>query len=131
MVDRKDVASWLEGPNAQRPDADTDYPGRRLGMPQHGPGSVGRFGRRLVAIIIDWTLCQLIAYAWLGVRLGEGSSGSWWPLVIFGVENLLLGASAAGLASFWSSCPKGANDVVADLCGFEAGTTVVALIYGL
>ena len=55
-----------------------------------GPGSVGRFGRRLVAIIIDWTLCQLIAYAWLGVRLGEGSSGSWWPLVIFGVENLLL-----------------------------------------
>ena len=90
MVDRKDVASWLEGPNAQRPDADTDYPGRRLGMPQRGPGSVGRFGRRLVAIIIDWTLCQLIAYAWLGVRLGEGSSGSWWPLVIFGVENLLL-----------------------------------------
>ena len=90
MVDRKDVASWLEGPNAQRPDADTDYPGRRLGMPQDGPGSVGRFGRRLVAIIIDWTLCQLIAYAWLGIRLGEGSSGSWWPLVIFGVENLLL-----------------------------------------
>ena len=90
MVDRKDVASWLEGPNAQRPDADTDYPGRRLGMPQRGPGSVGRFGRRLVAILIDWTLCQLIAYAWFGVRLGEGSSGSWWPLLIFAVENLVL-----------------------------------------
>jgi uncharacterized RDD family membrane protein YckC len=90
VVDRRDVASWLEGPNAQRPDAADDYPGRRLGMPQQGPGSVGRFGRRLVAILIDWTLCQLIASAWFGVRLGEGSSGSWWPLVIFAVENLLL-----------------------------------------
>ena len=25
-----------------------------------------------------------------GVRLGEGSSGSWWPLAIFAVENLVL-----------------------------------------
>ena len=49
MVDRRDVASWLEGPGAQRPDADTDYPGRRLGMPQQGAGSLARFGRRLVA----------------------------------------------------------------------------------
>lgn len=90
MVDRKDVASWLEGPNAQRPDADTDYPGRRLGMPQRGQGSLARFGRRLVAILIDWILCQLIAYAWFGVTLGQGGAGSWWPLLIFGVENLVL-----------------------------------------
>ena len=90
MVDRKDVASWLEGPNAQRPDADTDYPGRRLGMPQAGPGSLGRFGRRLVAIIIDWVLCQLIAYAFTGSGFGQGQSGSWWPLLIFGVENVVL-----------------------------------------
>lgn len=46
-----------------------------------------------------------------------------------GVQNLLLGATAAGLATFWSSCPKGANEVVAELCGFSAGTTVVALVY--
>jgi nitroreductase len=46
-----------------------------------------------------------------------------------GVENLLLGATAAGLASFWSSCPKGANDPVAAFCGFVPGTCVVALIY--
>ena len=90
MVDRKDVASWLEGPNAQRPGADTDYPGRRLGMPQSGPGSVGRFGRRLVAILIDWTLCQVIAYAFTGTGFGQGQSGSWWPLLIFAIENVLL-----------------------------------------
>lgn len=46
-----------------------------------------------------------------------------------GVQNVLLGATAAGLASYWSSCPKGANDVVVELCGFEPATHVTALIY--
>jgi nitroreductase len=46
-----------------------------------------------------------------------------------GVQNLLLGATAAGLASFWSSCPKGANEVIAELCGFSPATTIVALVY--
>ena len=90
MVDRRDVASWLEGPKAQRPGAETDYPGRRLGMPEAGPGSVGRFGRRLVAILIDWTLCQLIAYAFTGAGFGQGRSGSWWPLLVFAIENVVL-----------------------------------------
>ena len=39
------------------------------------------------------------------------------------------GATAQGLASYWGSCPKGANDVVAELCGFEPGTHITALIY--
>lgn len=45
------------------------------------------------------------------------------------VEHVLLGATAAGIASYWSSCPKGANDAVAALCGFEPGTHVVAIVY--
>lgn len=91
MVDRKDVASWLEGPNAQRAAAEGDYPGQRLGMPQAGPGSLARFGRRLVAIIIDWALCQLIAFALFRASFGDGSTASSFaPLLIFGVENLLL-----------------------------------------
>lgn len=49
--------------------------------------------------------------------------------VAAGVQNLLLGATARGLATYWGSCPKGANDVVARLCGFEPGTHVAALIY--
>ena len=49
--------------------------------------------------------------------------------VAAGVQNILLGATAAGLASYWGSCPKGANDPVAELCGFEPGTTIVAIIY--
>jgi nitroreductase len=46
-----------------------------------------------------------------------------------GVQNLLLGATAAGLASFWSSCPKGAEEPVAAWCGFPDGTAIVALVY--
>ncbi len=49
--------------------------------------------------------------------------------VAAGVQNILLAATAHGLASFWSSCPKGANDVTAALSGFKAGTTIVAMIY--
>lgn len=46
-----------------------------------------------------------------------------------GVQNALLGATALGLASYWGSCPKGANDAVAELCRFEPGTFVTAIIY--
>ena len=46
-----------------------------------------------------------------------------------GVQNILLGATSLGLASYWGSCPKGANDAVAALCGFPADTFVVAIIY--
>lgn len=49
--------------------------------------------------------------------------------VAAGVQNLLLAATAKGLASFWSSCPKGANQAAIELCGFEPNTTVVAIVY--
>ena len=43
------------------------------------------------------------------------------------MQNLLLAATAAGLATYWGSCAKGANDVVAELCGFRPGTTIVGI----
>ena len=46
-----------------------------------------------------------------------------------GIQNILLGATTLGFASFWSSCPKGANDDVAKFCGFKAGTHITAMIY--
>lgn len=59
MIDRRDVGSWLEGPPTGR-----QYPGQRLGRPEQGPGSVGRFGRRAVALLVDWYLCWALAQ-WL------------------------------------------------------------------
>ena len=49
--------------------------------------------------------------------------------VAAGIQIMLLAATEQGLASYWGSCPKGANDVVAELCGFESGTHISALIY--
>jgi uncharacterized RDD family membrane protein YckC len=89
VVDRADFASWLNGSGVERPDPD-DYPGRRLGMPQRGRGSLARFGRRLVAVLVDWFLCDLIAAGFMGYRLGQGGLGSFKPLEVFVLMNLLL-----------------------------------------
>jgi uncharacterized RDD family membrane protein YckC len=81
-MDRKDVASWLEGPGARRPAPEQAYPGERLGLPEDGPGSVAGFQRRLLAVTIDWVACVLIGRAF--------SNDPWVPLLVFFVENLLL-----------------------------------------
>jgi uncharacterized RDD family membrane protein YckC len=40
-----------------------DWPGKRLGLPTSGPRSVGRLGRRLAALAIDWACAVLISVA--------------------------------------------------------------------
>ena len=91
MVDRKDISSWLAGPRAQTTDAEVDYPGGRLGMPRSGPGSLARFGRRLVAILVDGVMANLVATLLLGfVFASGGSGGNWKPLAVLALENLLL-----------------------------------------
>lgn len=89
MVNRKDIGSWIEGPGASSRDGGS-YPGSRLGLPQRGPGSVARFGRRLVGVMIDWLLCSLVAAALWGYSITGGDSGSFKPLVIFAVQHLIL-----------------------------------------
>jgi len=89
VVNRKDIGSWIEGPGASSRDGGS-YPGSRLGLPQRGPGSVARFGRRLVGVMIDWLLCSLVAAALWGYSITGGDSGSFKPLVIFAVQHLIL-----------------------------------------
>jgi uncharacterized RDD family membrane protein YckC len=59
-------------------------------MPERGPGSLARFGRRLVAVFVDWLLCTVIAAALLSYRLGEGGLGPFKPLAVFVLMNLVL-----------------------------------------
>ena len=40
---------------------ESGWPGRDLGLPASGSRSVGRIGRRLVALIIDWALAVTIS----------------------------------------------------------------------
>ena len=53
-MDRSDVGSWLSGPERA---PNEGYRGERLGLPQSGTGSLVGFGRRLVALFIDWFAC--------------------------------------------------------------------------
>ncbi len=86
-MDKREIAgSWLQGPGSVLRDAD-DYPGRRLGLPQEGPGSVARFGRRLLAIGVDWGLALLVAHGLFG-------GGSWTTLGVFTAMTVVLLASA-------------------------------------
>lgn len=58
-MDRRDFGSWLEGPPQLN---DDEWPGKGLGRPESGPGSVARIGPRLVAICIDWGLSMLVSF---------------------------------------------------------------------
>jgi nitroreductase len=49
--------------------------------------------------------------------------------VAAGVQNLLLGATAMGLATFWSTPPLPNSPRVLQLCGLEADVTLTAVIY--
>lgn len=40
-----------------------DWPGQRLGLPETGPRSVGRLGRRVGAIAIDWGIAVVLSVA--------------------------------------------------------------------
>lgn len=61
--------------------ADFGYPGQRLGLPQQGPGSVARFGRRLGGVALDWIGCQLIAYGL--ITGGDLQAAGNWTLLLF------------------------------------------------
>ncbi|MDM4764374.1 RDD family protein [Galbitalea sp. SE-J8] len=41
-------------------DAPSTYPGERLGLPPSGPRSIGRLGRRVVALVIDWAIAEVL-----------------------------------------------------------------------
>ncbi|MDJ0320358.1 RDD family protein [Pseudarthrobacter sp. PS3-L1] len=80
MVDRRDIGSWLSGPDTS---GISRYPGERLGLPESGSGSIARAGRRILAICIDWGLSLLISNFAFG-------GDEWATLAIFGIQQILL-----------------------------------------
>lgn len=98
MVDRRDLGGWLGsgggsggGSGARRPAAGgangsaagDEWPGRRLGRPRSGPGSVAGVGRRLAGITVDWALALLVSAAFLG-------GDPWGTLGVFVLVQVLL-----------------------------------------
>lgn len=70
--------------------AELGYRGEQLGLPETGPGSIARPGRRLGAIAVDWALCMVIAYGLLTDGYGQ-ATGNWALLVFFALGVLTVG----------------------------------------
>lgn len=62
--------------------APSRYPGERLGMPEQGPGSVARPGRRMAALAIDWATAVPLSMAFFNY---DGLA----TLLIFGVLQIV------------------------------------------
>lgn len=92
MDKRQAIGSWLSGPRAAAEDAGVDfgYRGRQLGLPEDGPGSIARPGRRLGALAVDWGLCLLIAYGLITDGYGQ-ATGNWALLLFFLMSVLTVG----------------------------------------
>lgn len=90
------MGSWLSGPRAAAEEAGADfgYRGEHLGLPEHGPGSIARPGRRLGALAVDWVLCLLIASSMITHGYGQATSN--WALLLF----LVLGVLTVGTIGF-------------------------------
>ncbi|CAN5575549.1 RDD family protein [soil metagenome] len=90
------LSSWLSGPEPADSAQPSAHPGELFGMPQSGPGSAARSGRRFGALLVDW----LIAYGLAGLAISVGLIGlnllSTAVLVIW----LLLGAASVRLFGF-------------------------------
>jgi hypothetical protein len=67
-------------PNPSTPSA--DWPGKRLGLPQSGPRSVARLGRRILALLIDWGTAILVSVAFFNYD-------PWATLTIFAVAQIV------------------------------------------
>lgn len=75
----------------------TSYAGERLGLPAEGPGSVAGWGRRILALWLDWLASMLVVGAFIGgdVWTGQGLS-QWATMGAFLLEAALLTALMGG-----------------------------------
>ncbi|HET6858063.1 MAG TPA: RDD family protein [Streptomyces sp.] len=89
MDNRQVIGSWLSGPRAASEEMGVDfgYRGKRLGLPENGPGSIAPTGRRFGALFVDWALCLVIAYGLFAQ--GDSQAAGNWALGIFLVLHVL------------------------------------------
>ena len=83
VAEQRRAGDWLTGVLTAK--SDSRYPGERLGLPEQGPRSVARMGRRVAALFVDWLLSMVIAVAAL--------HSQYWTIAIFAAEVWLLTAT--------------------------------------
>jgi uncharacterized RDD family membrane protein YckC len=126
---RRSAGTWLSG--ARAAGADLGYPGERMGLPEEGPGSVAGYGRRFVALVVDWLLALLVAQILSAALHWSPSVRGFVTLAIFGVLSwLLIGifGTTVGkrLAGLRVAVPRGGR--VGLLWAFERAVLLVLLV---
>jgi len=81
-------------------DAAQNHPGARLGLPQSGPRSIARIGRRIGALVIDYLLATIIATGFLGYDQfalpGEAGWTQFAPMMVFAALQIIFIPLLAG-----------------------------------
>jgi uncharacterized RDD family membrane protein YckC len=100
VVSRDEIGSWLDG----TPGGPSTR-GARLGLPPDGPGSLAPVGRRVVALLIDWFACEIVA--WMFTRDDVHARWPWdapWyvTLLVFFGENVILVGTAGYTLGHWA-----------------------------
>lgn len=94
------TGSWLSGPEpfeAGTPDqGPNDYPGQRLGAPEHGSGALAPTGRRIAALLVDWFIAYGLAALAMSFGLGSAATLSMAILAVW----FVLGAVSLRLFGF-------------------------------
>lgn len=76
--------------------AENRWPGERLGLPETGPRSVARLGRRIAALAIDWALATALSLAFFAT--GPWQTNGFVTLGLFaGIQLLFLWVVNGGI----------------------------------
>lgn len=78
------------------PREDNRWPGERLGLPESGPRSIARLGRRVAALAIDWALASALSLAFFAT--GPWQTNGFVTLGLFaGIQLLFLWVVNGGI----------------------------------
>lgn len=90
------MSSWLSGPEPAESGVLDAYPGQALGLPENGPRSLARTGRRLAALMVDWLACYGLAALLMSFGLVSQAMLSTAVLAVW----LVVGATSVRLFGF-------------------------------
>jgi uncharacterized RDD family membrane protein YckC len=75
------------------------WPGERLGLPESGPGAVAGWGRRLLALVLDWLGSMMVVAAVFSADpFADEGIGLWGTPAIFVLQRWVLTSLTGGSA---------------------------------
>ena len=108
LITRRDMAGWVGG--SERAGQLGRWPGERLGLAKEGPTSMAGWGRRVLALGIDWVIPAPVSNAWfpghspvtpglfvLLQTLGVGLLGTTIGKRVAGIQIVRVGGDMTGL----------------------------------